>query len=389
MQAVIVGWQIYDLTRDPLALGMIGLAEAIPFLSMSLFAGHIADLFPRLRIIRISTIVFAICSIMLWQFTWKLSFVVNIYGVWPIYLVVFLTGFARSFFSPSQVALMAQIVPRNLYVNSSTWNSTVFHIAAISGPALGGLLYGFFGIRIAFLSVVAITFASLIIFSLMRFYPLPERKKQEGIGFVETLTAGLKFVFSNQIILSAMALDMLAVLFGGATSMLPVFAREILHTGPQGLGFLRAAPAMGAVVMALFLAHKPPLKHAGTNLLIAVAGFGFCMIFFALSTNFYLSLALLFFSGLFDNVSVIIRHSVMQLFTPDAMRGRVAAVNSIFIGSSNEIGAFESGVAARLLKLVPSVIFGGCMTLIVVSAVTRFSPKLRKLNLLTHLSGNK
>jgi len=379
MQSVIVGWQVYKITHDPFSLGLIGLAEAIPFLSVALFAGHVADSMNRRRIILVTVIAYLIGAFALLLLSMHLKIAAWSSGVFSIYAIIFATGFARGFFYPAQSAFMAQIVPRELYPNSSTWNSTVWHIAAVSGPAFGGLIYGFVGIEAAYATVIGFVIASFIFFLQMRNRPLPLREIKEGL--VESLTTGIRFVFGNQVLLGALALDMFAVLFGGAVAMLPVFAAEVLNEGPQGLGFLRAAPAAGAVLMALILAYRPPLRHAGINLLVAVAGFGFSIILFAISRNFYLSLAMLALSGMFDNVSVIIRSTIIQLYTPDDMRGRVASVNSIFIGSSNEIGSFESGLAAKLLGLVPSVIFGGTMTLIIAAATGRFSPKLRKLNL--------
>ena len=379
MQSVIVGWQVYKITHDPFSLGLIGLAEAIPFLSVALFAGHVADTMNRRRIILVTVVAYLLGAIALLFISLHLKNSFWSSGVFAIYSVIFATGFARGFLYSAQSAFMAQIVPRELYPNSSTWNSTVWHIAAVSGPAFGGLIYGFAGIVVAYSTVIGFVILSFIFFIRMKNRPLPHREKKEGL--FESLSTGIRFVFTNQILLSAMALDMFAVLFGGAVAMLPVFASEVLNTGPQGLGFLRAAPASGAVLMALMLAYRPPLRHAGVNLLIAVAGFGFSIILFAISRNFYFSLAMLALSGMFDNVSVIIRSTIIQLYTPDNMRGRVASVNSIFIGSSNEIGSFESGLAARLLGLVPSVIFGGTMTLIIAAGTARFSPKLRKLNL--------
>jgi MFS family permease len=379
MQSVVVGWQVYKITHDPFSLGLIGLAEAIPFLSVALFAGHVADIMNRRRIILVTVFAYLLGAIALLLLSIHLKNSSLAFGVFAIYAVIFATGFARGFFHPAHSAFMAQIVPRELYPNSSTWNSTFWHIAAVSGPAFGGLIYGFAGVEAAYATVIGFVILSFIFFLQMRNRPLPLREVKEGL--LESLSTGIRFVFGNQILLSALALDMFAVLFGGAVAMLPVFAAEVLNAGPQGLGFLRAAPAAGAVMMALLLAYHPPLRHAGVNLLIAVMGFGCSIILFAISRNFYFSLAMLALSGMFDNVSVIIRSTIIQLYTPDNMRGRVASVNSIFIGSSNEIGSFESGLAAKLLGLVPSVIFGGTMTLIITATTGRFSPKLRKLNL--------
>ena len=379
MQAVIVGWQVYEITKDPFALGLIGISEAIPFISIALFAGYVADIVNRKLLIVAANFIYLLCAFTLFLFVFKFNYLFHSGHAFPLYAVIFITGIARGFIYPAQAAIMAQLVPRELYANSTTWNSTFWHIATVSGPAIGGLIYGFAGITYAYATVVFFVFISLILFIIIRKHPMPAQLKKAGL--FDNLTAGIRFVFQKQILLSAISLDMFAVLFGGAVAMLPVFAAEVLHTGPQGLGFLRAAPAAGAVIMALILAHVPIQQNAGKKLLFAVGGFGICMILFALSGNFYLSLAILVLSGMCDNVSVIIRGTITQLFTPDEMRGRVASVNSVFIGSSNEIGSFESGLAARLMGLIPSVIFGGFMTLAVVGSTARFAPKLRKLNL--------
>ena len=379
MQGIIVGWQMYELTKDPLALGLIGLAEALPNIAVALFAGHAADRYNRKAIIILFTLLFFAGSVALFLFTIPSLGIITTFGVIPIYLVVALSGVCRAFLYPSIIALMSQLVPRELYTNSSTWNSTVWHIGAITGPAIGGLVYGFFGVHVAYITVLFFLVIALVLLGLVKNHPAPPVVAGETL--IHRLSSGLKFVLNNQILLGAMSLDMFAVLFGGAVAMLPIFAAEVLKVGPQGLGFLRAAPMAGAVIMSMVLAYRPPMVHAGRNLMIGVAGFGLSIICFALSRNFYLSLMFLMFSGMFDNISVIIRATAMQLLTPNEMRGRVASVNSIFIGSSNEIGSFESGLAARLIGLIPSVIFGGVMTLSIVGFTARFAPKLRKLNL--------
>jgi len=379
MQSVIVGWQVYDLTHDPFSLGLIGLSEAIPFLIVALFAGHVADLFNRKLIISITATVYVLSAFVLLYMSYIMPTLYITSGVLPLYIVIAITGLARAFFYPAQTAYLAQIVPRKLYANSSTWNSTIWHIAAVSGPAAGGLMYGFVGIHAAFICVVFFSAFSLIFFFTSKSIALPVRNVKERI--FTSLSTGIKFVYNNQVLLGALALDMFAVLFGGAVALLPVFASEILHTGPQGLGFLRAAPAVGAVLMAIILAYYPPIHRSGIKLLWAVGGFGACIIFFALSGNFFLSIALLALSGMFDNVSVIIRGTILQMYTPDEMRGRVASVNSLFVGSSNELGSFESGLAAKLMGLIPSVVFGGAMTVSIVLATARFAPKLRKMEI--------
>jgi MFS family permease len=379
MQSIIVGWQVYELTHDPLSLGLIGLAEALPFISIALYSGHIADRFNRKKIILWFDLLFLFASALLLLITYYKTGIIGKYGVLPIYFCVAISGIARAFLYPATIALMAQLVPRSLYTNSSTWSSTIWQVAAITGPAIGGLLYGFFGVKVAYMAVIVSMLISFLLLSNIRSRPVPAIDAEETI--MQRLVNGIRFVFSSQLLLGAMALDMFAVLFGGAVAMLPVFAAEVLYVGPQGLGFLRAAPMVGAVLMSVALAYRPPVVRAGRLLLIGVAGFGLSIICFALSTNFYLSMGLLALSGMFDNISVVIRSATMQLVAPDEMRGRVASVNSIFIGSSNEIGSFESGVAAKLMGLIPSVIFGGMMTLGIVGATAKWAPKLRNLNL--------
>jgi MFS family permease len=379
MQSIIVGWQVYELTHDPLSLGLIGLAEAIPFISIALYAGHIADRFNRKKIILWFDFLFLFASGLLLLITYHKTGIIGKFGVLPIYLCVAISGLARAFLYPATIALMAQIVPRSLYTNSSTWNSTIWQIAAITGPTIGGLVYGFFGVKVAYMMVIVSMLVSVLLLSNIRSRPVPAIDEKETL--IQRLSNGIRFVFSSQLLLGAMALDMFAVLFGGAIAMLPVFAAEVLKVGPEGLGLLRASPMVGALLMSVILAYHPPMAKAGRLLMIGVAGFGLSIICFALSKNFFLSMGLLALSGMFDNISVIIRLATMQLVAPDEMRGRVASVNSIFIGSSNEIGSFESGVAAKLMGLIPSVIFGGVMTLGIVGATAKWAPKLRNLNL--------
>ena len=377
MQSVIVGWQIYELTHSALSLGLIGLAEALPFFAISLFGGHVADLVSRKKIILVSSAVYFVCAAVLLLVSTRLVWLLSLHGVFPIYAIIFMTGLARGFLSPAQTAFMAQLVPRELYGNASTWSSVAWQLADVTGPATGGLVYGFSGVGSAYSLVVLSTLVGVVCYTMVRKKPVPGRKARESI--LKSLSGGLRFVFSDRIILGAISLDMFAVLFGGAVAVLPVFADQVLHIGAEGLGFLRAAPAVGAVIMSVVQAHYPFFKRAGRNLLLCVFGFGIAMIAFALSNNFYLSLFILVISGMFDNVSVVIRNTIIQLQTPDEMRGRVASVNGLFVGSSNEVGAFESGVAAQLMGLVPSVVFGGVVALLVVGAVRKFAPELRRL----------
>ncbi len=289
--------------------------------------------------------------------------------------------------APCMQSIIPQIVPRELYANAATWGSNVWQTAAVTGPAVGGLIYGILKSQyhsdlaeIASFSIALVLLAiSLFAFSRLEVKANPPKEKVETL--FESLKAGLSFVYNKQEMLSAISLDLFAVLFGGAVALLPVYASDILHAGPMGLGLLRSAPFLGSVVMGLFLAFNPPTNNAGRNLLVAVTGFGLATIGFAVSQNFALSFAMLFLTGAFDNVSVVIRQTILQVMTPNHMRGRVSAVNQIFISSSNEIGAFESGLAAKLMNTVPSVIFGGCMTLVVVAATYVMAPKMRKLKL--------
>jgi MFS family permease len=380
MQSVIVGWQMYALTKSVLALGMIGLTEVIPQVSIALFAGHFVDLYDRKKIIATTTLLLLVGSGILTVYSIPSLDAYSLLGTMPIYVTVFLTGLVRGILMPAHTAFLGQTVNRKQLPRAATWNSIAWHIAAVLGPAIGGMLYGFIGIVPAYTAVFLFYLIGIV---LIRLTNSPNRfKVNKGeSGIFERIHEGINYVFKQQVLLGAFALDMFAVFFGGAVAMLPVFASVILHTGPQGLGILRACPATGAILMSIFLIFRPPSGKSGYFLLISVASFGLCIITFALSTNFYLSAAVLILSGLFDNVSVVIRSTILQVYTPDEMRGRVAAVNSIFVGSSNELGAFESGVAARLLGLIPSVIFGGIMTLLVTIIATVKAPKLRELSL--------
>jgi MFS family permease len=380
MQSVIVGWHLYSITHDVLSLGMIGLTEVIPQISVSLFAGHFIDRWNRKKIIVYTSGLLLVGSAILFVYSIPFMHGYENFGTVPIFITIFITGLVRGILMPAHTALLGQLVPREHLTNASTLNSMNWQIAAMSGPAIGGLIYAIFGSTEAYLTVfIFYAFSVFLILQVNNIRPLSKPPENEGI-FI-SIREGIKYVFKNKILLGAFSLDMFAVLFGGAVAVLPVFASDILKTGPLGLGILRACPSVGAMIMSVFLIIYPPMKNTGRTLFYCVAGFGLCMIAFAISGNMYLSGAVLILSGAFDNVSVIVRASVLQIFTPDEMKGRVASVNSIFIGSSNELGAFESGLAARLMGLIPSVIFGGTMTLLVVGAVASKSKVLRNLSL--------
>ena len=377
IQVIVVSWQIYDITHDPLSLGLIGLSEALPFISAALFAGHVADIANRQRVSVVSLFVLVLCGLVLLGLSALPGATIG-RNIWPFYGVIAVSGLARSFLQPARNALGAEIVERDLYHNAISWRSSTWQAAAVIGPAVGGLLYGFGGARTAY--VVQAALMAIAFFSFARIeYRHSPRETVDAMPVTQSLTLGLRFVFSQPILLGALTLDMFSVLLGGAEALLPVFADQILHVGPKGLGILRAAPAVGAVVMALALAHRPPFRRAGPTLLLAVAGFALCIVGFGFSRSFSLSIVLLVLSGMFDNISVLIRTTLVQTLTPPDLLGRVSSVNSIFIGSSNEIGAFESGVAARLLGTVPAVVLGGLASLAVVGIVAGTIPKLRAM----------
>ncbi len=379
MAETIIAWKIYELTHDKLALGLLGLSEALPFIVTSFYGGHAADTFNRYKIARRALLAITLCFAAIGVILSGDAILFHQYGALPIYLIIGISGIVRGFMAPSYQSIFPQLVPRELYANAATWGSNAWQTAAVMGPALGGIIYGYTNVETAFTLAVALLVASFFIFLRIPIKETPPKEKTETL--YQSLTAGLRFVFNKQEMLSAISLDLFAVLFGGAVALLPVFASDILHVGAEGLGILRAAPFLGSVVMGFFLAYNPPTHKAGRNLLIAVTGFGLATIGFALSTSFMLSFIMLFLTGAFDNVSVVIRQTILQTLTPDNMRGRVSAVNQIFIASSNEIGAFESGLAAKLMGTVPSVIFGGCMTLLVVTGTFLFAPKMRKLKM--------
>jgi MFS family permease len=364
MQAVIIGFHIYHLTKDPLALGLVGLCEAIPAICIALYGGYVADKSEkRGLLLKIFIGVFLCSVVMLIATSSQMHPYVPVSYIIPImYTMVFGIGIARGFFSPATFSLMAQIIPKELYPNSTTWNSSSYMMASILGPAAGGLIYGFYGITITYSIILLFILISLVCIFFLKSHP-PTYIPKESI--LKSLSQGVNFVFKSKMMLGAMSLDLFSVFFGGAVALLPVFANDILKVGSEGLGFMRAAASGGAVLTMLVMTKFSPMNKPWRNLLIAVVGFGTSIICYGLSKNFYLTLIFLFLEGSFDSISVIIRSTIMQLLTPDDMRGRVSAVNSMFIGSSNEIGAFESGLTAKLMRTVPAVVFGGCMTILV------------------------
>ncbi|MDB4948583.1 MAG: protein of unknown function DitE [Gemmatimonadetes bacterium] len=375
IQATVVAWQVYALTHDPLSLGLVGLAEAVPFIGAALYAGHVADRHDRKRLSLVAIALQTLCGVALLAYTESPHAVAG-GRVWPVFAVVFVSGIARSFLQPARTALGAEIVPRETYANAIAWRSSMWQGAAVVGPALGGLLYGFSGARLSYIVEVVLCAAGFVTWARIAYTRTPAQP--DMLSIYQNLTVGIRYLLTQPELLGAQVLDLFSVLFGGAVALLPIFA-DLLHTGPQGLGVLRAAPAAGAVLMSVVIAHRK-LRKAGPRLFLCVAAFGLCWIFFALSRNFWLSLALLAISGMLDNVSVVIRSTLLTVRTPQHLLGRVSAVNQIFIGSSNEIGSFESGVAARLFGTVNSVILGGLVTLGVVAVTAAATPALRDLD---------
>jgi MFS family permease len=376
LQAVVVGWQAYMITHDPLTLGLIGLAEALPFIACALPAGYLADHRNRRALSVGALAVLVACSLGLLAFSATPGLMPRT-GIWPVYGIIFASGIARSVLQPARQAMGAELIPRAMYENAIAWRSSSWQTAAVVGPAVGGLLFGFAGAVVAYGVDAALMTFALVGFLVIRYEPLA--RSAVRVPVVESLLTGLRFVLREPVILGALSLDLFSVFLGGAEALLPVFASEILHVGPQGLGVLRAAPAAGAVLMGIYLAHRPPIERAGRTMFVAVAIFACTIIGFGLSRSVVLSLALLAVSGMADNVSVVIRSTLLQILTPPEMLGRVSAVNSVFIGSSNELGAFESGVTARLLGPVRAVVLGGAASLLVVGATARLVPRLRQL----------
>jgi MFS family permease len=383
MQFATIYLQVYyEYTNNEFYTGLIGLSEAIPFILTSFFSGHIADTKDRKKLILLAITSLLLGSLFLYLNSFSKIHLLKSTGLYALFGVVILFGFIRSFLSASTHPFMSQLVPRELYTHSTTWNSTVWHIGAILGPVLAGVIYGYHNLKqadICHALTMLFFLLSLFFFSTIPKQARTTTKITESIW--QSTQVGLKFVFKNKLILSALSLDLFAVLFGGVVAIVPAFTDKILHLGPEAYGFLRTAPAIGAVLMAALMFVYPPRKKAGLALLVSVAMFGLFTVAFAFCQNYWLAFLCLLLTGAFDNVSVVVRHSIMQLSTPNHMRGRVSAVNGIFIGSSNEIGAFESGFAARAMGLIPSIIFGGCMTIGIVGIIHLLNPKLILLNL--------
>ncbi|MEO5910604.1 MAG: MFS transporter [Pelobium sp.] len=373
VQGVIIGWYIYNLTKDPFSLGLVGLAEAIPAIGIALYGGYIADKSNKKTLLNKVVGLILLSSTVLFIVT--LPSVTLQLGqsslVWIIYIMIFVNGIARGFYAPTAFSLMAMIIPREHYPNSSTWNSSAWQTASIVGPAIGGLLYGFAGINHTFVFVLICILISFIGTFFFKSRPATYIRKE---SMLISVSEGLRFVFKTKMLVGALTLDLFSVFFGGAVALIPVIATEILHVGATEFGIMRAMPAAGAVITMILMTRFSPMGKPWRNLLFAVTGFGISIICYGLSRNFYLTLFFLFLEGAFDSLSVIIRSTILQLLTPDDMRGRVSSVNSMFIGSSNEIGQFESGLTAKLMRTVPAIVFGGSMTLLV-SAVTWFKTK--------------
>ena len=389
MQFIIIEWQVYTLTKDPLSLGIIGLMEIIPAFSMALFAGHIVDQNEKRNLLMKCIGLFSLISLGLFLLTspslekaWSAKTT-----LYTIYAFVFVGGLLRAFFGPTIFSLVALIVPKKAYPNAATWNSSTWQMASVLGPAFAGFTINWLGVHWSLCIVFGLIILSFILLFGISIKPILNPKIGEPI--MQSLKEGVRFVFKTKAILGALSLDMVAVLFGGAVALLPIFAQDILEVGSEGFGMLRAAPAVGAFMTMLITAYIPIGKNAGLKLLVAIFGFGVSIIVFGLSSIFWISVVALFFSGVTDGVSMVIRQTILQLKTPDHMRGRVSSVNSMFVGSSNELGAFESGVTAKLMGTVTAVVFGGTMTLITVLTTGVVSPTFRKLDLQKDLEAHE
>ena len=374
MLSFAIGWELWLRTHEAFVLGMVGLVQVIPVILLSLPAGHVADQYNRKRIVLITELSFALCALGLGWLSYTEG------SLFWIYALLLGIGIARAFHEPASSTLLPETVPPHLFSNAATWSTSTWQFASITGPAVAGLLIGFFS-SVTFIyifdAMAAIVFCIFLLMIRGRHLPLAQKSPTW-----ESLKEGFRFMRDTKIILAAITLDMFAVLFGGAVALLPIYATDILHVGAQGLGIMRAAPSVGALIMAFVIAHRPPMQNAGRTLLLAVAGFGLATIVFGLSTSFPLSIAMLLLLGALDNISVVIRGTLLLTQIPDEMRGRISAVNSIFIGVSNEMGSFESGLAAALFGPVAAVVAGGIGTIIVVFVVARIWPEMGQLKTL-------
>ncbi|UII28209.1 MFS transporter [Fulvivirga maritima] len=388
MQFVVIEWEIYSMTKDPLSLGFIGLAEVIPAVSLALFAGHFVDKLEKRSLLQKCILGFLFISTGLFLLTWPLfnSHLSVDLTLILVYAMVFVGGIVRAFLGPTVFSLFSLIIPKKHYPNGSVWSSGAWQMGAVLGPAIGGLTIGWIGVHWSLLVIVGFALVAFVFLLFIESKPIMNTAQDEGV--LKSLKEGIQYVYNTKEILGAISLDMIAVLFGGAIALLPVFAQDILHVGSTGFGFLRAAPAVGSFLTIMIVTYFPLNKHAGLKLLAAVFGFGACIIVFGISQWFLVSLIALFFSGVTDGISVVIRQTILQLKTPDHMRGRVASVNGMFVGSSNELGAFESGITAKLMGTVTAVVFGGTMTCFVVLLTGLFSPKMRKLDFSKDLEDN-
>jgi MFS family permease len=377
MQETVIGYELYRLTHDPVSLGLIGLVEAVPFISFSLFGGHIADKYSKRRILLWSVVCIALSSVVLHVFSKNSGAAMQPMLLLVIYAALFVIGLSRAFQSPTATSLRGFLVPFELYENASMWSSSAWQVGAIAGPVCAGFIYSWIGFSDTLLFVVA-----LVVTTFFLYWNISEQRiviTEERKDLFSSIKEGVKFVFQKQIILYSISLDLFSVLFGGVIALLPIYAQDILRVGPQGLGILRAAPSLGSVLMLILMARFSPMEYAWRNLLIAVTGFGISILVFAVSPWMALSVAALFLSGVFDSISVVIRATILQIMTPDEMRGRVMAVNGMFLAASNELGAFESGFAAKLIGTVPSAIFGGVVTLLIVTWVRARTSGLLRL----------
>ena len=388
MQFIIVEWEVYSLTKDPLSLGLIGLVEVIPAISTALFAGHIVDQREKKMLFLQCIMAFLLVAIGYYFITSPYVYdnYENSQILIGIYILVFLGGFIRAFIGPTIFSLVALIVPKRVYPNAATWSSSTWQLAVVLGPAFAGFSIAWIGVHNSMGIVLATIVIGLLLIGFIKKKPILNPKIGEPI--FQSLKAGLNFVYKTKAILVALTLDMVAVLFGGAIALLPIYAQDILNVGSEGFGILRAAPAVGSVLMMVASAHIPLTVNAGKKLLLAIFCFGISIIVFGVSDIFWLSVFALFMYGLTDGVSMIIRQTILQLKTPDEFRGRVASVNSIFVGSSNELGAFESGATAKLMGTVPAVVFGGLMTILTVGITSIKFPNFRKLDLTKDMQEN-